>query len=81
MITIWLRDRSHALWLAETCIRRAAGREAKLHRVGHYQHVQLPDCAETRRLLDEIGLEANGLYPQDDAVADYRRYNRWRETS
>lgn len=78
-MTIWLRDRSHALWLVEECMRRAPGQTATARRCDRYTLVQLPDCSEVRALLDDVGLAANGLYPQDDAVSDYRRYNRWRE--
>lgn len=78
MATIWLKDRSNAAWLVEECMRRASGQTATARRCDRYTLVRLPDCAEVRGLLSEVGLTPNGLYPQDDAIADYRRYNRWR---
>jgi hypothetical protein len=79
MATIWLKDRLNAMWLVEQCMRRAKGRVATARRCDRYTLVCLPDCPEVRDLLAEIGLTPNGVYPQDDAASDYRRYNRWRE--
>jgi hypothetical protein len=79
MATIWLKDRLNAMWLVEQCMRRAKGRVATARRCDRYTLVQLPDCSEVRALLDDVGLAANGLYPQDTPIADYRRVNRWRE--
>lgn len=79
MATIWLKDRSNAAWLVEECMRRAPGQTATARRCDRYHLVRLSDCSETRALLNEVGLTPNGMYPQDDAIADYRRVNRWRE--
>ncbi len=73
MIALWFKDRLNALWLVEEA---GCG---EVRRWDRYFRVSLPDAFDVRALIEEIGITPGGLYPQDDAIADYRRVNRWKE--